>query len=134
MTRAEHAAATKLRVLERSVDLFLANGFAGASTRELAAAGGVSERTLFNIFGSKAELLRQGVIHRVVGAVDQPLLGRADFDTALHATDGVTVLAGFVDAVTEVHIRAAPLAEVVRAAAATDETAMEFWNWGSTLR
>lgn len=130
LTRAEQAAATKLRVLERSVELFLSKGFAGSSTRELAAAGGVTERTLFNIFGSKAELLRQGVVHRVVGAVDQPLLGRPDFDSALHARDAAGLLAGFVDAVTEVHIRAAPLAEVVRAAAAIDKAALEFWKWG----
>lgn len=130
MTRARQTEATKLRVLERSMDLFLAKGFAGASTRELAAVSGVTERTLFNIFSSKAELLRQGVVHRVVGAVDEPLLGRSDFDTALHATDGVALLAGFVDAVTEVHIRAAALAEVVRAAAATDEATLEFWKWG----
>ena len=94
MTRAQQAAATRLRVLERSVDVFLAKGFAGSSTRELAAAGGVTEKTLFNIFGSKAELLRQGALHVIVGA-DRPLLERSDFDAALHAADGPAVLAGF---------------------------------------
>jgi AcrR family transcriptional regulator len=128
-TRAARAASTKLRVLERSVDLFLAKGFAGSSTRELAAAGGVTEKTLFNIFGSKAELLRQGALHVIVGS-DRPLLERSDFDAALHATDGPGLLAGFADAVTDVHLRAAPLGEVVRAAAAVDDAAHEFWTWG----
>ncbi len=129
-TRAGRAASTKLRVLERSVELFLAKGFAGSSTRELAAAGGVTEKTLFNIFGSKAELLRQGAIHTIVGSGDRLLLERVDFDAALHAPDGPTLLAGFVNAVTDVHLRAAPLGEVVRAAATTDDAVLEFWRWG----
>ena len=129
LTRAQQAAATRLRVLERSVDVFLAKGFAGSSTRELAAAGGVTEKTLFNIFGSKAELLRQGALHVIVGA-DRPLLERSDFDAALGAADGPAVLAGFAAAVTDVHVRAAPLGEVVRAAAAVDDAALEFWTWG----
>ena len=129
-TRAQQAAVTKLRVLERSVELFLAKGFAGSRTRELAAVGGVTEKTLFNIFGSKAELLRQGALHVIVGGVGGPLLARSDFDAAMHAADGPTLVAGFVDAVTDVHIRAAALGEVVRAAAAVDDGAEEFWRWG----
>jgi len=48
---------TRQRILDAAADLFAVKGFAGATTRELAAAAGVNEVTLFRHFGSKKNLL-----------------------------------------------------------------------------
>jgi AcrR family transcriptional regulator len=137
-SRADRAAATRLRLLDCARELFLSQGFAATSTRQIAAAAAVTERTLFNIVPSKSELLRQVVITSVVGApvltpwpeTADPLLDRDEFAVALRAETAAGVVEQFCAAVTELHQRSAPLAAVVRAAADVDAGAAEFWRWG----
>src|SRR6185437_9994486 len=46
-------------IVDAAVPLFARNGFAGTTTRELAAAAGVSEALLFRHFPSKQSLYRE---------------------------------------------------------------------------
>jgi AcrR family transcriptional regulator len=137
-SRAEQAAQTRLRLLERARELFLEQGYAATSTRQIAAAAQVTERTLFNIVASKSELLRLVVITSVVGEpvstpwadTSDPLLERDEFARALGAGTTAQALNQFCAAVTELHQRSARLAAVVRAAADVDPGAAAFWSWG----
>jgi len=129
-SREETARATRVRLLERAAELLLEQGFAATSTRQIAQAAEVTERTLFNIVASKSELLRQVVLSAVVGTSSGPLLEREDFKAAVQATTVEEFVDCFVRAVASLHERSAALAEVVRQAAAVDAGAAEFWAWG----
>ncbi len=129
--RAEKAQATRERLLARAGELFLAQGFAATSTRQIAEAAQVTERTLFNIVPNKSELLRQVVLTAVVGDPPRPLLRRDDFRASVEASSLEESLDAFVAAVAALHERSSALAEVVRQAAAVDPGAAEFWAWGN---
>lgn len=49
-------------LLEAARELFLERGYDGATTKEISERAGVSERVLFNRFGSKAEIFKAAVI------------------------------------------------------------------------
>lgn len=51
------------QVFSATVDVLLANGYAGATTKLIAEAANVNEVTLFRKYGSKAELVAKAVLH-----------------------------------------------------------------------
>lgn len=55
------------RIFEAVVDLFVSNGFAGTTTKDIAAAAGVNEATLFRRYGSKAKLIELAIDHQWEG-------------------------------------------------------------------
>lgn len=57
------AAKTRDRLLKAAVEVFAAEGIAGATTREIARAAGVNEVTLFRHFQSKEQLLNAVAQH-----------------------------------------------------------------------
>ncbi|MDP5225704.1 MULTISPECIES: TetR/AcrR family transcriptional regulator [Arthrobacter] len=71
--RQAQAEATRTRTLAAAAELFLANGYAGTSGRAVAQAAGVSEATVFAVFGSKAGLLLQVIVGRVADDGDFPI-------------------------------------------------------------
>ncbi|MBB3109604.1 AcrR family transcriptional regulator [Paenibacillus phyllosphaerae] len=54
---------TKSKLMLAAIDLMAEKGYKGVSTKEIAAAAGVTEMTLFRNFGSKMNLLEQAVEH-----------------------------------------------------------------------
>lgn len=50
-------------VFAATVDVVLANGYAGATTKAIAEAAGVNEVTLFRKYGSKAQLVTAALLH-----------------------------------------------------------------------
>jgi AcrR family transcriptional regulator len=52
---------TRRRILNAAAQFFAEKGFAGAATRQIAAAAGVNEVTLFRHFGTKAALYEETV-------------------------------------------------------------------------
>src|SRR5438552_14399993 len=52
----------RARILRAAQVLFAERGYSGTNTRDLAAAAGVAERTLFRHFGTKANLFQTAVI------------------------------------------------------------------------
>lgn len=129
-SRLEQAAATRGRVAEKALELFLAHGYAATSTRQIAGAAGVTERTLFNIVPSKGELLRQVVLAHVFTQDYGPLLERKDFNATVHAESVEEFLREFTRWVTRLHGGTAPIAEMVRRSAVVDAGAAELWLWG----
>lgn len=53
----------KSKLMNAAIDLMAEKGYKGVSTKEIAAAAGVSEMTLFRNFGSKQNLLDKAVDH-----------------------------------------------------------------------
>jgi len=53
----------KAKLMHAAIDLMADKGYKGVSTKEIAAAAGVSEMTLFRNFGSKINLLDKAVDH-----------------------------------------------------------------------
>ncbi len=53
----------KAKLMRAAIDLMAEKGYKGVSTKEIAAAAGVSEMTLFRNFGSKINLLDKAVDH-----------------------------------------------------------------------
>jgi len=60
---------TAARILEAALGVLTCSGIRGATTRAIATAAGVNEVTLFRRFGTKAELLRTAISHRLEEAM-----------------------------------------------------------------
>jgi AcrR family transcriptional regulator len=82
---------TKLRILDRSEQLFARSGFGGVSLREVAAECEVQHRTIQHHFGSKLGLF-QAVLSRWDGELESRLLS---------AIEGQTELGGIIDNIVE---------------------------------
>ncbi len=120
------------RLRQSARELFLAQGYLATTTKEIAGAAGVSERTLFNCYSTKAALLRAAVIEVVTqGAGEVNATARGDFRLAMTAPSSARQVQLFADAVARIHADVAPLAAVCRQAADVDAAAAEFWEWGT---
>jgi TetR/AcrR family transcriptional regulator, mexJK operon transcriptional repressor len=68
----ESRSARKRRaILDAATDVFLAEGFAGASMDAIATAAGVSKPTVYNHFADKKQLFEQ-IVNDLVAAITQP--------------------------------------------------------------
>jgi AcrR family transcriptional regulator len=74
--RAASAAATRARIREAATRLFTQQGYAATTMREVAAAAGVGERTLYDAFPAKAALFTHALGVATVG--DEDPVGVAD--------------------------------------------------------
>lgn len=66
--RAERAAVTRRRIAETARGLFATRGYGATTLREVAIAAGVAVQTVYAVFGSKANILRE----LRVGVVNDP--------------------------------------------------------------
>lgn len=73
--REEQAQLTRAAVVEASHRLFVLQGYAATSIRQIAEAARVSEQTVYRLFGDKPSLLRS-VILTAVGGSDEPTVAR----------------------------------------------------------
>jgi len=130
-SRVEKAAATRRRVLEQALTLFLEQGFAATTTREIADRAHVTERTLFNLAANKSDLLRQVLLTFVFTDDFGPLLERKDFQPVLRTHTVAAFLTEFTHWVDNLHQQTSAAAEMTRAAAGADRGAAELWTWGN---
>lgn len=118
--RAEAAEQTRARILASAHELFLERGFAGTTTKAIAAGAGVVEKTVFLVFPSKAALLSE-VIRDALRPDDAatPVANGARWQAMLAApTDQLLVAFGELTA--EMLSRAARILAVGEAAAQSD--------------
>jgi AcrR family transcriptional regulator len=122
--RDEQALATRRRIRAAAEERFLRDGYVATSMAAIAEAAGVSRPTVFNVFGSKADLLREICDVRLVGD-DEPLdvLARPLGRSMLSATDPDEVLRLHARLGGELMERIAPVLVVLTEAAATDADA-----------
>jgi AcrR family transcriptional regulator len=111
-------------------DLFTRNGFVATTMTAVAAAAGVSERTVYLAFPTKAALLNECIRVAVRGEDDEtPMLAQAGWRAALQAPPE-RMLALVAEASTQLMSRAARLLAVGESAANDDPVLAEFRERG----
>lgn len=120
-TRDERARATRRTVVATAAELFVRDGWTATTLDAVAAAAGVSRRTVVNAAGGKPALLSLAWDHTLAGDDEPvPMAGRPAVARILACADPAGAVAAWVDMVVEVQARVAPLAAVVDAAADVD--------------
>jgi len=121
---------TRDRLLRAAQACFLEKGYTQSTTRNIADRAGVSERTLFNLFPTKADLFRDAV----AAAVSELDRGRVRDMAEVHdlaaAPNPTAFLNSFATTTARLHQRSAAYAAATLQAAATDDSAAELWRWG----
>ena len=119
--RDEQARRTRRAIVAAAHDLFLARGYAATTVDAIAQAAHVSRRTVFNSAGGKAALLKLAWDWAIVGDDEPiPLADRPAVKAIQAEPDPHKALALWAQMVVEIAARAAPIAEVLTAAADAD--------------
>ena len=119
--RAGQAADTREAVIAAARQQFIASGWQGTTIAGVAQAAGVSNETIYAVFGNKQALLR-AVLERAVRRTEPevPLLRQAGPRAVVEAPDQRAQIAVFAKDIAGVLSSVAELMAVVRMAAATD--------------
>lgn len=121
--RAGQAAETREAVIAAARTQFISAGWAGTTVAGVARAAGVSNETIYAVFGTKQALLLAAVERAVRRAEpDVALLNQAGPQSVARAKDQRAQLALFARDITSVLENVAELMGVVRSAAASDAT------------
>ena len=119
--REERARATKRRVLDAAVRLFLASGYAGTTMKAVAEAAGVAPDTVFHLFSNKRGLLKEAMDVVIAGDdEDVPVLERPDPQAMRREPDQRRQLQLFAAGITRQLERVRPMNDLLRSAAAVD--------------
>jgi AcrR family transcriptional regulator len=123
--REQRARQTREAVLDAAARLFPTRGWAATGMRDIAREAGTATETLYSHFPSKTALLQSVIDIAVVGdEVPLALAERAEF-TVLAEGSRAERLGASARLVTDVALRTAGLAKVLREAAYGDETIAE---------
>jgi AcrR family transcriptional regulator len=127
--RDEQAARTRARVLDAAQHVFVEGGFAGTRIEDVAARAHVAVPTVYKIFTNKRNLLVGALSRAMVGS---DAAGSVDEQTwwkqQLEEPDPARQLQLIARNARRICERAAPLLEVLHAAAPLDEELAEAWN------
>ncbi len=124
--REEQARATRRSVVAAARDLFVEVGWARTTIDAVAARAGVSRKTVFTSVGGKATLLKIALDWALVGDDEPvPMVERPVIAEMERLTDPRELVARWSLFVAELEARAAPLAEVLVAAADADPEAAD---------
>jgi AcrR family transcriptional regulator len=119
--RATQAQTTRRAIVDAASRLFVENGYGATTVDAIAAAAGVSRKTVFTSVGGKAEALKLAFDWGVVGDdAPAPLMERSHVKDSYAEPDARVILARQARFVRGVAERIAPLAAVARAAAGLD--------------
>jgi AcrR family transcriptional regulator len=127
--RRERAAATRERVLAAARELFLERGYAGTTTREIAARAGVSLDTVYAAAGRKPQIMLE-LVEQAISGEDHAVPAEArDYVQAIQRSDGARMkIEIYAAALAVVLPRLAPLVQVLREAAPTDADCARLWR------
>lgn len=122
--RAAQARQTRRTVITAATAVFVEHGFAGTTIDAVAAAAGVSRKTVFTAVGGKAELLKTALDWAITGDDEEATLAERDELTATLAEDDpARVLQGWVDVLVGVDARVNRLFSALEVAADSDAAA-----------
>jgi AcrR family transcriptional regulator len=117
--RRHHADQMRARTVVRARQLFLDDGYAATTVAAVAAAAGVSQRSLYLAFGGKSGLVKAIWQAGLAGDGETPAPVRSDELSAGDLTPQA-LIRGWATLSTEVAPQVAPVVLLVRVAAATD--------------
>ncbi len=122
--RDEQARHTRVRIVDAATALFVANGYGATSIDAIAAAAGVSRKTVFDAVGEKVQLVKLAYDYAIVGDdAPIPLLQRQVIADIEAEANPARKLAMYAALVTDVGARIAPVWRVLEGAAGTDAAA-----------
>ncbi|KUH75083.1 TetR family transcriptional regulator [Mycolicibacterium novocastrense] len=124
--RAAQASDTRRRIVAAAERLFVEHGYAATTIDAVAAAAGVSRKTVFTSVGGKVDLLRVAMEWAVAGD-DAPvgLVDRDEMRGLLAEADAATLLRKWASVITAIDARTAGLFTALEVAAGTDDEARE---------
>jgi AcrR family transcriptional regulator len=119
--RAEQRRATRRRIVEEALRLFVGQGYVATTLEQIADAAGVAVQTVYFHFGSKRGVLAEGLDVLVAGDDEPvPLIERPWARQATGVPDAADSLRIWLSNARTILERAAPLMRVLRDAAGTD--------------
>ncbi len=128
-SRREQAAATRRRILAAARDLFAEHGYTASTMQAIADRAGVAVQTVYFVFHTKGELLRQ-LILSMGGREDEPV-ETMDRDWVLEAmthNDGRRSIALMVEHGNDIYARVVPIAAAVDQGAAVEPEVADVWQ------
>ncbi|MDZ4267443.1 MAG: helix-turn-helix domain-containing protein [Mycobacterium sp.] len=127
--RAAQAQETRRRIVAAAAELFVSQGYGGTSVDAIAAAAGVSRKTVFTAVGGKAELLALALDWAVAGD-DAPVAvaERPEVVALLRLDDPGALLDGWARVLAGIDARVGDLFTALEVAASIDETARSLFE------
>lgn len=124
--RTEQTAFTRRRILDIAGQLFVEQGYLGTTLAGIAKAAGVSVQTVYNVVGSKSDLLK--AVYDVTLAGDDepvPMVQRPLFRAMIEAPTGRECLSQYAAIARLLSERIQPLVSMVLAQAATGDPELQ---------
>jgi len=132
--RAELARLTRRRIAAAAAELFLADGYVGTSVGRIAERAGVTPKTVYLTYKSKAQLLQTVIMQAVVGDDDEAaVVDRQDWQRMLTLPPR-DLVEQFATGQLQVHLRTAALLAMADAAAAADPEIEQARRFGDQFR
>src|SRR5689334_1497564 len=133
--RAEQARTTRRAIVDAAARLFVEHGYGGTTVDAIAAAAGVSRKTVFTSVGGKLEALKLARDWAIVGDDEPiPMLERPAIKAAYREKDARKVVAAYVQNYLESAGRVAPIHHVIEAAKGLDDDVRALSDEGWTQR
>src|SRR3954452_7777755 len=115
-SRRERAAATRQRIVEAALQVFVERGYTGAKMTDIAALAGVAVQTVYFTFHTKPELLRACYESAVLGPDRIPPPLAEWYTEALDSRTADVAVRRFAEGNAAIAVRAAGIDDVARAA------------------
>src|ERR1700730_1537821 len=133
--RAAQARATRRRITDQALELFLRHGYAATTLDQIAAEAGVAVQTVYFHFGNKATVLKQILDVLAVGDDEPvPMLDRPWVLGMREEPDGRRALAIWLSNGRAIFTRVAPIMKIVRDAAGADPEMAAQWETNQRQR
>ncbi|MEO7586541.1 MAG: TetR/AcrR family transcriptional regulator [Arachnia sp.] len=124
--RAEQARQTRRTIVEAAATLFDEQGYGATTIEAIAAAAGVSRKTVFDSVGGKVQLVRLAYDYAIVGDDDAVPLGDRSVVAAMEVEpDAARMLASHAAMVAQINARITGVWRALEGAAASDPEARE---------
>lgn len=127
--RHEQARATRRRIIDAGLDLFIRQGYAATTLEQIARQAGVAVQTVYFHFGNKRTVLKE-IVDVVAVGDDEPvaLLDRPWMQQIRAEPDARRVLTIWLRTSRAICVRVAPIMRIVRDAAGTDPDMATQWD------
>ncbi len=124
--RADQARETKRAIVHAAAGLFIANGYGATTVDAIAAAAGVSRKTVFTSVGGKLECLKLAIDWANAGDDEPvPMIARERVRTAMLEPDARWILRDYAEIARDVSARSAALRAVLAGAVGLDDAARD---------
>lgn len=133
--RGERARATRGRIADAGLDLFLRQGYAPTTLEQIAAQAGVAVQTVYFHFGNKRTVLKEAV-DLLAASDDEPVavLDRPWMQQVRTEPDARKALSLWMGASRDIFARVAPIMSIVRDAAGADPDMAGQWETNQQQR